>query len=347
MEMLRRIKNAILDLRIIYKEIFRTKSYFGVPFFTRLKMNLRGFTADQYVRYDLKNNDISEYISEFERWKTRRVNGRYNLVLDDKLVFPEVFGKYVHVPKNLGWIKKGRIFDFQGGCFSAQGFLEQLAALGALVLKPVYAQGSGKGVHVVKQVEGGCTWDGTAISPQAVLERLKKFDDYILTEFVEQHRYAGELYPETTNTIRIITIIDSSAGTASITNAVQRIGVKASIPVDNGKKGALVAQIDLATGKLGEAKTFYSTERHQKHPETGAPIVGVQIPFWEKVKAEVVNVAQRFPYIYFMAWDIVITEQGFSVLEINTSSGLNLFQMWQGLRNAELGRFYRQHKIIK
>ncbi len=48
-----------------------------------------------------------------------------------------------------------------------------------------------------------------------------------------------------------------------------------------------------------------------------------------------------------MAWDIVITEDSFSVIEINASTGIDLIQLWGGEKNKELGRFYKKHNIFR
>ena len=59
------------------------------------------------------------------------------------------------------------------------------------------------------------------------------------------------------------------------------------------------------------------------------------------------KLANNLPYMHFIAWDILITEEGFCIIEANTSSGVNIIQLWGGQRNKELGDFYRYHKVIK
>ena len=59
------------------------------------------------------------------------------------------------------------------------------------------------------------------------------------------------------------------------------------------------------------------------------------------------RLAKKLPYMYFVAWDILIAPDGFCIIEANTSSGVNIIQLWGGQRNGELGDFYRHHKVIK
>lgn len=60
-----------------------------------------------------------------------------------------------------------------------------------------------------------------------------------------------------------------------------------------------------------------------------------------------VDLARKLPFMNFIAWDILLTDEGISIIEANTSSGVNIIQLWGPQRNGELGRFYRAHGCIK
>ena len=57
--------------------------------------------------------------------------------------------------------------------------------------------------------------------------------------------------------------------------------------------------------------------------------------------------ARKFPFMNFIAWDILLTDEGICIIEANTSSGVNIIQLWGPQRNGELGDFYRAHGVIK
>ena len=105
--------------------------------------------------------------------------------------------------------------------------------------------------------------------------------------------------------------------------------------------------IDLETGVLGEAKTMFDSTSHRCHPNTGNRIAGIQVPFWQKVKDTLLHTHEKFPYIKLIAWDVMIHGDGFSVIEGNASTGFNIFQLWTGARDSELGLFYKKNDIIK
>ncbi len=49
------------------------KTKVNVPVSIRLKLLAKGFFSWHYILYDLKNNDIKDYLSEYERRKTRLI----------------------------------------------------------------------------------------------------------------------------------------------------------------------------------------------------------------------------------------------------------------------------------
>ena len=50
------------------------KTKVNIPIDIRLKLLMKGFFSWHYTLYDLKNNDIKDYLSEYERRKTRFIN---------------------------------------------------------------------------------------------------------------------------------------------------------------------------------------------------------------------------------------------------------------------------------
>ena len=48
-----------------------------------------------------------------------------------------------------------------------------------------------------------------------------------------------------------------------------------------------------------------------------------------------------------IAWDVAVTSEGLFIIEANSSSGVNILQLWEGQRNKELGEFLKYHKIIR
>ena len=88
-------------------------------------------------------------------------------------------------------------------------------------------------------------------------------------------------------------------------------------------------------------------EWHDTHPETGAPIRGVRLPCWKETTEDILRLSARLPFIPFLGWDVVLTAEGYQVLELNPGSGFFLFQIHQPpLKDPRIRRFFEAHGIV-
>ena len=345
--MIKRIKLTVLWVR----RILLAPDHFSSNPIRKLALALSGgYLTDQYAIYDFKNNDKREYLSEFDWYRSRWINEPFDQMLNNKIICTEVLQQYVYVPKLLAMKNKRRMVSLEKDradeYLSCDDIHELLKAHGSLFMKPL-AAGKGKGVYRLEFTDGSIAIDGALTSKEDFDVFLEKEDGWFLSETVRQHAFLDSIYDKTTNTIRFITLRDPESGNFKVFFAVQRIGTSATIPVDNGSRGGLVSQISLETGELSEARSLHSLDVHINHPDSGAPIKGAVIPNWGKIKEEMLDLARKFPFMNFIAWDILLTERGICIIEANTSSGVNIIQLWGAQKNGELGDFYRAHGVIK
>jgi hypothetical protein len=195
--------------------------------------------------------------------------------------------------------------------------------------------------------DGRFELDGRPVSELELRDVCDGLEDYIVTEFVQQHSYADVWYPETTNTLRILTIRDYEAHGAFVARAVQRIGRASTVPVDNWSQGGLGCSVDVATGVLGPGVPFPKDTRivrHDYHPDTKAPITGTEIPHWPLVTGKVMEMSDHLGMVPYLGWDVVVTADGFRVLEINHLSDIDVFQIHSPLLDDErVRRFYAEY----
>ncbi len=336
-----------IKLFVLYwRRIVFVRNHFRCPWYKKVKANLCGFTADQWMLYDFDHNDRHEYLSEFDWYRSRYINEPFDFVCNNKIASAEILKQYVRVPESYIIKNRGYVSGFASEDMDYDDALALLAEKKALFFKP-YGKGKGTGVCRLTWENGGPAIDGEAVSRDELLEFLRRKDDWFLSEAMQQHPYSSGLYAETMNTIRLITLRDPETHRFKIFFAVQRIGTKETIPVDNGSRGGLVSKIDLETGRLSEARCLHNRNVYKVHPDSGAPIEGVVIPGWQALKRDMLALADRLPYMHFIAWDILMTPDGFCIIEANTSSGVNIIQLWGGQRHGELGDFYRYHHVIR
>lgn len=337
-----------IKLFVLYwTRIVFVKNNFKVTFLTKVKMNIcGGFLADQYVLYDLKNNNSKEFLSEFDWYRSRYINEPFDFAFNNKVICSEILKQYIRTPENYFIKNKGIILDFDNGVKDYESIYECLVKKKRIVMKP-FALGKGNGVHVLEKIREQIYIDGEVCEKYELITFLESEEDYIISEFMVQHKYAQNLYSRTVNTIRLITLRDIHTHEFKIFFAVQRIGRKSTIPVDNGSKGGLVSKIDLVTGCLSKARCLHDLNEYELHPDSGGRIEGVVVPRWEKLKSDILEICNKIPYMDFIAWDLLVLEDGFCVIEANTSSGVNILQLWGGQRQGELGEFFRKYNVLK
>jgi len=86
---------------------------------------------------------------------------------------------------------------------------------------------------------------------------------------------------------------------------------------------------------------------HEKHPESGQKIAGIQVPNWTSLRSEVLRLAKLLPATPYIGWDIVVTEDGFCVLEGNNRTDVNLYQVHKPLLlDDRTYKFYKSYKVI-
>ena len=146
------------------------------------------------------------------------------------------------------------------------------------------------------------------------LELLLSNNIGILEEVVVQHERLRKLCPTSVNTIRIATLLgDKKQG---IVYAFLRIGN--GRVMDNVDCGGMAARVDLESGKLLTVGADKQGNTYEKHPKTGTPIVGFEVPYWEEAKQMCIDASQKIPQMRFIAWDVAITENGPVFIEGNS-----------------------------
>lgn len=338
-----------LKLFVLYwRRIVFVKNHFSVSPWDKLRANVfGGFLADQWALYELDMKKRKEYLSEFDWYRSRYINEPFDYMLNNKVVTTEVLRQYIRVPEILAVNSKGLAADLSGTPLSGDDELALVREAGKTIIKP-FGKGKGNGVHCLSYDGTAYGIDGRTADECELRDLLEGSKDWYLSETMQQHPYAAALYDQTVNTIRIITMRDPETGRFKVFFAVQRVGTQKTIPVDNASQGGLVCRIDLESGRLSHARSLHNRTVYEHHPDSGIRFEDVVIPDWKELKQEILELVNHFPYLHFVAWDVIKLPDGTNcIIEANTSSGVNIIQLWGGQRNGELGAFYRHYKVIK
>ena len=315
----------------------------GLPYPVRFAMTRKGFKPSNYVLYDLAHNDVADYVPDSLYAALCQTNGRVGVhVLGSKLLFHKTFQDELALAELHGHISRGRFTSLRDGAGPGRTELEPLLVeLGALVVKPVVGQ-KGKRVHLLTTSPRGFAVDGLPLSPSEFRTWLARQDGALVHSRVQQASYADAIFPGSANTVRIVTVTDADG--PFVLSAGHRFGRTTSAPVDNFAAGGLLCGIDLATGAIGPGASLPApgargVRWHTVHPDTGTPVAGQLVPGFPQLLDLLLATCRRHPYLAYVGWDVVVTDDGPVVLEANYGSGLQL-QLYGGfLRNERFARF--------
>jgi hypothetical protein len=173
-------------------------------------------------------------------------------------------------------------------------------------------------------------------------------DRIILQEKLSNHSsMAGSLTRGGLATVRLVTCRTPSRSIDFLPPAI-RMPVGQAI-VDNIAQGGLAAPIDFATGEIcGPAiqkDKAIGISRFMKHPDTGADLVGLQLPYWREVLDLARQAHLAFPSMPFVGWDIAILSHGPVVLEGNSWWDVDLTLLPHGisLSDTQFIPYYNYH----
>jgi hypothetical protein len=327
----------------------------GLPLGTRLDLLRHGFLPSSGRLYrSMTPESRGDYLADYPRYcRTPFVNGGYRFCLDDKAVFGGLLQRYPdHAPRTLAAIYRGRLLPVRNAPGEGGASLEGLVAAHAkVVLKPAGGAG-GRGVMFVEAAPGGdFLVDGEPRTAAGLRAEVGRLDGHVVEEFVRQHPALERLHPATTNTVRLVTMRDPDSGEPFVAGAVLRIGTGRSRPVDTFARGGLCAAVDLGTGRLGPAMgrtADGSAAPHASHPETGAPVAGVEVPGWRSVTGRILEFCADLHFLSYIGWDLAITEGGFRVIEGNSHPDMQLLQVHGPLlADPRVRRFYEAYGVVR
>lgn len=303
----------------------------------------RGFTPKSVALYDFGTYRPADYVSDLDERYCWAINEPHVDLLTDKYRFDRTLTEHGYgsvLPTRFGRIVDG---TFRGADRDVPAILRREESL---VIKPRAGAG-GSDVYLCHLDGDTPSINGKRKSWPIVNDLVANLTNHLVTEYVRQAAYAKSIYPNTPNTIRLLTL-NPSSGDPFVARAVHRIGSSTSGHVDNFSRGGLSAGID-ANGNLGQAVRYAGGEVnwHERHPDSDARIDGVQVPGWTNIIETVLSIAEDIPAFKYVGWDVICTDAGATLLEGNANTDTDLLQAHGPLLVDERVReFYRENGIV-
>lgn len=240
---------------------------------------------------------------------------------DDKLLAKERFAAAgVPVPETLATCD---------GLFAVPGTVAALRGRGRFVVKPANGSGGGGILVVGEWAADHGVWvraGGRALTTVQLERHLadvvfgvhsNQLEDRAFVERrVEPHPFFAALWADGLCDVRVITLRG-----APVLSMI-RVPTAESGGRANLHQGGLGIAVDLATGRTFRA--VHHGRAIERHPESGAPLVGLELPGWTAILEASRRAAAAVPLGYLGTDVVVDRERGPLVLEINARPGLEI-----------------------
>ena len=321
-----------VQLLRLFRSELTTKT--GLPLSTRVKAWKSGFSSRSWLMYNLAENNPELYLPDLlMAARFYKVNGFFNPAMGNKLLLSRLLAAHgIPHPAVVSMIIEGCLIEEERP-FDAdlpRALTRTLARSPRQVFRPTWS-GSGQGVFFLSREAEGLFLNGKPVSQEQACALLSRLDRYIATERLEQADYAREIFPSSANTIRMMTLWDAESGESLVPAISHCFGTSRSAPTDHFRqgRGGVCAAVHAESSTMGKALRLSADRKliwESAHPETGAAIEGVVIPGFKSCIEGVKQAAGCFPFAPCIGWDVLITSNGWRIIEANPIPGLTVSQ---------------------
>ena len=155
----------------------------------------------------------------------------------------------------------------------------------------------------------------------------RRDSNMVLEELIQQDESMAVLHRGSVNAIRA-TAVRGKDGDIHIFHPWIKVGMNGKFVASAAQDG-FAAEVDVKTGVV--ITDGYQEDGHvfEVHPNTGVRIKGFKIPRWNEMLTMVDELMEQLPEYGYVGWDLVLTGNGWVVMEGNYSGNFS-FQMING-----------------
>ena len=183
--------------------------------------------------------------------------------------------------------------------------------------------------------------------------------NYIITEYCPQHHELARIWPDSECTLRVIMCKDPTEDkyaptTWSCAVSYARFGTSVNGGASNLSSGGVGVGFDFETGRYKDFCIRYKRYTPDgvwlldRHPDTGAEWRTLCLPNWAFVRKKIDAVCRHVSSLDYLGLDIIITENGMKLCEINSHPAIDYEQIMCGptLSRPKVKVFF-EHKGLR
>lgn len=322
-----------------------------------------GFYPGRITLYGLNEENVKDYLPDYNYFMLHPMNNHFLKWLDKTTL------KYVlnsngcesTMPEYYVYVENDGSFtylmDAPEGIEKNQDYLLNLLKLkGILAMKP--NSGTSGGLGFIKlELRDDKIFENNKEIDYARFEQIRdSMRNYIITEYARQHSALAKVWPDSECTLRVIMVKNPkedlySQATWSCSVSYARFGTSVNGGASNLSSGGVGVGFDFETGRYGDFAIRYKRYcpdgewRITSHPDTDFVWSGASLPNWQYVKEKILNVCDHVSSLDYLGLDVIITEEGMKLCEINSHPAMDYEQIMCGpaMKKPKIKAFF-EHK---
>ena len=311
----------------------------------------RGFYPGRVVLYGLNEDNYRDYVPDFNYFMLHPMNNHFLKWLDKTTLkyvlnsngcegtMPEY---YAYVENDLCGGRFTYLMDCPQDIAKDKDFLwNLLQQKKVLAMKP--NSGTSGGLGFIKlELRGEDLYENNKpIDMARFVEIRDAMRNYIITEYCRQHDDLAAVWPDSECTLRVIMCKDPAEDryaptTWSCAVSYARFGTSVNGGASNLSSGGVGVGFDFETGKYNDFCIRY--KRYcpdgkwmlEKHPDTNVEWKTSGLPNWAYVRKQIDAICQHMSSLDYLGLDIIITENGMKLCEINSHPAMDYEQIMCG-----------------
>ena len=292
-------------------------------------------------------------------WTSANYTGEWFGPITDKLAFDTLIGGY-----GLPAIRMRAYYFTHGFRVPAQRMLRDRADLRAFLTDPAsypfFSKPRSSSLSLGSASATGYDaasghiqlLNGKTVALEAFIDDIIMHfsDGYMFQERVVPHAAVRAICGDRLPTVRIYTINGENG--PEVFRICWKVPAGKNVADNFWRKGNILCAVDYATGKVTRALQGFALDQVEitHHPDTSAPLVGVEIPNFKIILELALESARVFKDIRVIGWDIAPTDAGGVIVEGNYAPDFKLAQMAErrGILDARMTAFLaycKQEKV--
>lgn len=309
----------------------------------------RGFFPGRITLYGLTEDNYMDYVPDYHYFMLHPLNHHFRIWVNDKLTLKYILNDHGCadvMPDYYLYIENNGSYTYLMNCpehiKKDENFLwNLLCEKKILAMKPNSGTFGGMGFIKLEIREGSLYENNIHIDKKRFFEICESMRNYIVTEYVYQHSELAEIWPYSECTLRIIMcknrkrdLFEKDSWSCAVSYA--RFGSSLSGGTSNLSSGGIGIGFDFDNGIFNERGIRYKefcTDgiwKMKKHPDTKVEWGAIRLPNYDTVKQKIYQVCNHISSLSYLGFDIIVSENGMKLCEINTHPAMNYEQVMNG-----------------